>query len=81
LTHLKHPNIISVSDAHIFETPGGTCGYFTMEQVPGGSLDKFWRSHSGQFIPVETAIDLVKHVCRAQACTNNLFPSAEEAIE
>jgi len=64
LTHLKHPNIISVSDANIFETPNGTCGYFTMEHVPGGSLDKFWRSHGGQFVPVETAIDLIKQVCR-----------------
>ena len=45
LTHLKHPNIVSVSDANVFETRNGTCGYFTMEHVPGGSLDKFWRSH------------------------------------
>jgi serine/threonine-protein kinase len=35
-----------------------------MEHVPGGSLDKFWRSHGGQLVPVETAIDLVKQVCR-----------------
>ena len=73
LTHLKHPNIISVSDANVFETRGGTCGYFTMEHVPGGSLDKFWRSHGGQFVPVETAIDLIKQVCRgiAQAHREN----------
>ena len=64
LTHLKHPNIVSVSDANIFETRGGTCGFFTMEHVPGGSLDKFWRSHGGQLVPIETAIDLVKQVCR-----------------
>lgn len=31
LTHLKHPNIISVSNADIFETPRGACGFFTME--------------------------------------------------
>jgi len=67
LTHLKHPNIVSVSDANIFETPRGTCGYFTMEHVPGGSLDKFWRSHGGRFVPVATAIDLVKQVCRGIA--------------
>ena len=67
LTHLKHPNIISVSDANVFETPGGTCGFFTMEHVPGGSLDKFWRSHGGQLVPVETAIDLIKQVCRGIA--------------
>ena len=67
LTHLKHPNIVSVSDANIFKTSNGTCGYFTMEHVPGGSLDKFWRSHGGQLVPIETAIDLVKQVCRGIA--------------
>jgi serine/threonine-protein kinase len=64
LTHLKHPNIISVSDANVFETKDGACGYFTMEYVPGGSLDKFWRSHGGQFVPIETSIDLIKQICR-----------------
>jgi serine/threonine-protein kinase len=38
-----------------------------MEYVPGGSLDKFWRSHGMRFVPVETAIDLVKQVCRGIA--------------
>jgi serine/threonine-protein kinase len=64
LTHLKHPNIVSVSNADIFETPRGTCGFFTMEHVPGGSLDKFWRSHGGQFVPLETTVDLTKQICR-----------------
>jgi eukaryotic-like serine/threonine-protein kinase len=67
LTHLKHPNIISVFNADVFDTPLGACGFFTMEHVPGGSLDKFWRSHGGQFVPVVTAIDLVKQVCRGIA--------------
>ena len=64
LTHIKHPNIVSVFNADIFETPNGACGFFTMEHVPGGSLDKFWRSHGGQFVPVETSIDLIKQICR-----------------
>jgi eukaryotic-like serine/threonine-protein kinase len=67
LTHLKHPNIISVFNADVFDTPHGACGFFTMEYVPGGSLDKFWRSHGGQFVPVETSIDLVKQICRGIA--------------
>lgn len=67
LTHLRHPNIISVADANVFETPRGACGYFTMEHVSGGSLDKFWRSHAGRLVPVETAVDLVKQVCRGIA--------------
>src|ERR1035437_515518 len=64
LTHIKHPNIVSVFNADIFETPNGACGFFTMEHVPGGSLDKFWRSHGGQFVPIETSIDLIKQICR-----------------
>jgi hypothetical protein len=37
LSHLRHPNIVSVFDANVFETPRGACGYFTMEHIPGGT--------------------------------------------
>lgn len=74
LTQLKHPNIISVADANVFETPKGQCGFFTMEYVPGGSLDKFWRSHGGQFVPVETTVDLIKQVCRGIALAHGEKP-------
>src|ERR1017187_3475882 len=67
LSRIGHPNIVRVFDANIFETPNGTCGYFTMENVPGGSLDKFWRSFGSSFTPVQTTIDLVKQVCRGLA--------------
>ena len=67
LSRIGHPNIVRVFDANILETPNGNCGYFTMEHVPGGSLDKFWRSHGGQLVPVETAIDVIKQVCRGLA--------------
>src|SRR5207245_8809633 len=42
-------------------------GYFTMENVAGGSLDKFWRSYGGRLVPIPTAIDLIKQVCRGVA--------------
>jgi len=67
LSRIGHPNIVRVFDANVLETPRGTCGYFTMGNVPGGSLGKFWHSHGGQFVPVEAAIDLVKQVCRGIA--------------
>ncbi len=35
-----------------------------MENVPGGSLEKFWHSHGTCFVPVETTVDLMKQVCR-----------------
>jgi serine/threonine protein kinase len=39
--------------------------FFTMENVPGGSLEKFWHSYGQQFVPLETTLDLIKQVCRA----------------
>src|ERR1035437_472076 len=41
LTRLRHPNIVQVMNADVFDGPRVVCGYFTMENVPGGSLDKF----------------------------------------
>jgi eukaryotic-like serine/threonine-protein kinase len=67
LSRIGHPNIVRVFDANVFETPQGTCGYFTMENIPGGSLDKFWRSYGGHLVPMGTSVDLVKQVCRGIA--------------
>ncbi len=64
LSRIGHPNIVRVFDANVLETPSGACGYFTMEHVSGGSLDKFWRSHGSRFVPVQTTLDLIKQVCR-----------------
>jgi len=67
LSRIGHPNIVRVFDANILETSRGKCGYFTMENIPGGSLDKFWRSYGVALIPVETTVDLIKQVCRGLA--------------
>lgn len=64
LSKIGHPNIIRVFDANIVETDKGLCGFFTMEYVPGGSLDKFWHSFGDEFVPVETTVDIIKQVCR-----------------
>ena len=64
LSRIGHPNIVRVFDANVLETPRGTCGYFTMENVSGGSLDKFWHSHGGKFVPILTTLELIKQVCR-----------------
>ncbi len=67
LSQINHPNIVRVFNADVLNTPRGTCGFFTMENIAGGSLDKFWRSHGTKIVPVETAVDLVKQVCRGIA--------------
>ena len=67
LSRIGHPNIVRVFDANVFETPKGICGYFTMENVPGGSLDRFWRSHGAILVPIETTIEIMRQICRGMA--------------
>src|ERR1700694_1341196 len=52
LSRIGHPNIVRVFDANTLTAPRGECGYFTMENVSGGSLQKFWQSHGNQFVQV-----------------------------
>lgn len=75
LSRIGHPNIVRVFDANVFETPPkGICGYFTMENVPGGSLDRFWRSYGAKLIPIETTIDIMRQVCRGIAVAHAETP-------
>ena len=74
LSKIGHPNIVRVFDANTVETKQGTCGFFTMEYVPGGTLDKFWRSYGTKRIPVETCVDLMKQICRGLSVAHNANP-------
>ncbi len=64
LSRLGHPNIVRVYDADVVETARGVFGFFTMEYVAGGSLERFWQSHGSQFVPLDTTLDILKQVCR-----------------
>ncbi len=74
LSRIGHPNIVRVFDANIVETKKGLYGYFTMENVSGGSLEKFWQSHGAGFVPVEVAVDLMKQVCRGLSVAHREQP-------
>lgn len=74
LSRIGHPNIVRVFDANTIETEHGTCGFFTMEYVPGGTLDKFWRSYGAKHIPIETCVDLMKQICRGLCVAHNAKP-------
>jgi serine/threonine-protein kinase len=67
LSSIAHRNIIRVYDADIMETAKGSLGYFTMEYVAGRSLEQFWQSYGNEFVPVETAVDILRQVCRGLA--------------
>ena len=62
LSRVGHPNIVRVFDANVIETQRGMCGYFTMEYVSGGSLDKFWKSHGGTLVPIQSTLDIIKPI-------------------
>jgi serine/threonine-protein kinase len=74
LSRIGHPNIVRVFDANVLESPRGPRGYFTMENVSGGSLQKFWQSHGNKFVAIDTAIDLIKQVCRGIALAHGESP-------
>ena len=74
LSKIGHPNIVRVFDANVVDTKQGLCGFFTMEYVPGGTLDKFWRSYGSKRIPVETCVDLMKQICRGLCVAHNANP-------
>lgn len=74
LSRIGHPNIVRVFDANVFDTNNGICGYFTMEHVSGGSLDKYWRSHGASFVPVAATVEVMKQVCRGLAVAHAETP-------
>lgn len=74
LSRIDHPNIVRVFDANTLNIDGQVYGYFTMEHVAGGSLDRFWRSYGTQFIPVATVVDLIRQVCRGLAAAHGQDP-------
>lgn len=63
LSQIGHPNIVRVFDANVSKSKKGDIGFFTMEYVAGGSLDKFWQSYGNRIIPIEDTVHIVKQIC------------------
>lgn len=74
LSRLHHPNIVQVFNADVLQGTRGECAYFTMEYVAGGTLQDFWQSHKSSFVAVETAVELMKQVCRGLAVAHTEKP-------
>jgi hypothetical protein len=74
LSRIGHPNIVRVFDANTTDTSRGICGFFTMEYVAGGSLEQFWRSHGNRYVPVETAVEIIRQVCRGLTVAHEETP-------
>lgn len=74
LSRIRHPNIVEVYDANVLETSKGRFGYFTMTHVPGGTLERYWRSFGSDLMPVETVVEVVVQVCRGLALAHSSSP-------
>ena len=74
LSQIGHPNIVRVFNAGIVDIGPGTCGFFTMEYIAGGTLDRFWRSFEGQFVPIEQSVDICRQVCEGLSVAHSETP-------
>lgn len=74
LSHMGHPNVVRVFDADVAETDHGRCAFFTMEYVAGGTLLDFWKSHGSALMPVATAVEIMRQVCRGLAVAHEASP-------
>ena len=74
LSQIGHPNIVRVFDAGLVDTAHGECAYMTMEDVAGGTLEDYWKSFGGAFVPVEAAVELLRQVCRGLSVAHSVQP-------
>ena len=75
LSKIGHPNIIRVFDAGLLETDTGQHGYFTMEYVPGGTLDSWWSSfHKDSFIPIKDTMGVIQQICMGLTVAHSKKP-------
>jgi eukaryotic-like serine/threonine-protein kinase len=61
LSTLGHPNIVRVFDAGAVRTPEGSRGYFTMEYVAGGSLERLVHAYPPT-LRVELAVEVAEQL-------------------
>lgn len=74
LSSIRHPNIVEVCDANVLKTRRGQFGYFTMTYVPGGTLERHWRSFGSKLMPVEQVVEVIRQICRGLAVAHSASP-------
>jgi len=74
LSKIGHPNIIRVFDAGVLDTSVGPRGYFTMEYVPGGTLESFWHSYKDKSIPISDTVNIIRQVCMGLSVAHSNKP-------
>lgn len=73
LSTLGHPNIVRLFDANTVRTQEGLRGFFTMEYVPGGSLERLARAH-GPAVPTELVVEVMEQIAAGLAAAHDQEP-------
>ncbi|MGI9004287.1 MAG: serine/threonine-protein kinase [Pseudonocardia sp.] len=73
LSTLGHPNIVRLFDAGTVATTEGLRGFFTMEYIAGGSLDRLASSHRSA-VPVEVAVEAAEQIADGLAAAHDQSP-------
>ncbi|PZS33942.1 MAG: serine/threonine protein kinase [Pseudonocardiales bacterium] len=73
LSTMGHPNIVRLFDASTVQTSQGLRGYFTMEYVAGGSLERLADAHDTG-VPVDIAVDVVEQIAGGLAVAHDQSP-------
>jgi serine/threonine-protein kinase len=73
LSTIGHPNIVRVFDASLVSTPEGKRGFFTMEYVAGGSLEKLAEAQLDA-VPVDTVVEAVVQIASGLAVAHEQDP-------
>jgi serine/threonine protein kinase len=75
LSTLGHPNIVRLFDANMLKTPDGLWrGYFTMEYIAGGSLERLIRGHAATSVPVDMAVKVIEQIASALELAHQQTP-------
>jgi serine/threonine protein kinase len=74
LSPMRHSNLTEIYDANVLSITGQQFGYFTMNYMPGGTLDRYWRSFGAKLMPVEQAVEIVRQAARGLALAHAQNP-------
>jgi eukaryotic-like serine/threonine-protein kinase len=73
LSTLGHPNIIRFFEASTVQTPEGLRGFFTMEYVPGGSLERLAAAHRPA-VPTDLVAEVMTQIAAGLAVAHDQDP-------
>ncbi|TCO44211.1 serine/threonine-protein kinase [Actinocrispum wychmicini] len=74
LSTLGHPNIVRLFDANTLETADGRRGYFTMEYIAGGNLQRLVRVHEDTPVPLPVAVQVIEQITAALVVAHQQSP-------